>query len=98
MYPRRAAQSLLLIVLCLVVAGWLGVYYFIPAIIATLIAMSTGTFVVLAIALGVAWPVLAVAYVLYVTRETKLRAQSPHDGTWHAPTSTKADGSRVEDP
>lgn len=97
MLARRLFQSLLALVLCLVLAVDFGVFYFVPAGAAMLIAVSTGVYVLTAIALGLVWPVLAVAFVLHVTSSARLRAQAAHHGAQRSST-TEADGTRIEDP
>ena len=78
MTARRAVQSVLSLALCAVALSWLGALYAFPAILTTLIAMSTRVYALLAIAAGFVWPVLVLAYVLYVTRSSKLRSSAPH--------------------
>ena len=93
MVARRVVQSLLALTLCLCVAAWLGLYYFVLAIAATMIAVSTGVYVLIAVAIGFAWPVLSIAYVFHVTRETRLRVQPPT----HPLSTAKAHRLGVED-
>ena len=97
MLARRLFQSLLALALCLVLAADFGGFYFVPAGAAMLIAVSTGVYVLTAIALGLVWPVLAVAFVLHVTSGARLRAQAAHH-TGRRATTGEANGSRVEDP
>jgi hypothetical protein len=96
MHVRRLFQSTLALALCLVLLGDLGAFYFVPAGVAMLIAMSTGVYVLIAIGAGLLWPVLAIVYVLYVVNDARLRAQAPHDGARSAPTA-ESDGARIED-
>lgn len=98
MLARRLVQSLLCLSLCLAVAAWLGGFYIAPAIAATLIAMSTGAYVLLAIGAGLLWPVLVLAFVLHTTRDVRLRAaRAGHHGA-RGPTAGEPDLTRVEDP
>lgn len=92
---RRTVQSLLALALCLVIAADLGGFYAVPAVATTLIAMSTGAYVLLAIGAGLVWPVLVVAYVVFVTRESRLRAAT-HDRPRRPTSETGLLG--VEDP
>jgi len=94
---RRVVQSLLALTLCVALALWLGRLYLVPAVGATAIALSTGVYITLAIAVGLVWPVLALAFVAYVTSDAKLRAQTSHDRSRHAATA-QTDSLGVEDP
>lgn len=89
-------QSVLAITLCVVISAWLGSYYLVPALVATLIAVTTGVYIAAAIALGFVWPVLAVAYVMHVTSDAKLRAYATHHGAGRSPAERGVLG--VEDP
>jgi hypothetical protein len=71
---RRFVQSMLAIVLCLMVAGSIGPLYVIAAIVATVIALSSGMYITLAMGLGFVWPLLVYAWVVYVTRGASRRA------------------------
>jgi len=83
---RRFVQSALALALCIVIAGWLGGFYAVPALAAMLVAMSTGAYVLIAVGAAVLWPVLCVAFVMHVTRDAKLRATTNgHDPTRRVP-------------
>jgi hypothetical protein len=71
---RRFVQSLLALALCVTLAGSLGILYGVAALLATIIALMSGMYIALAIGAGLVWPVLALAFVLHITRETSRRA------------------------
>jgi hypothetical protein len=71
---RRFMQSMLALALCVAIAGALGGLYVAAAFVATVIALSTGVYIVLAVGLGLVWPVLTLAWALHVTREASRRA------------------------
>lgn len=80
---RQAFQGAVAVTLCAVVVGWLGGFYLAPALGVTLVAAMTGVYIATAVALGLVWPVLAVAYVLFVTREVRSRTQPTHGASSH---------------
>jgi membrane protein implicated in regulation of membrane protease activity len=71
---RRAFQALLALALCGVFAVTLGGLYVVFAVVASLLAVASGVYVSLALAAGLAWPVTALAYVLFTTRSVSARA------------------------
>lgn len=88
---RRFVQSIFLLVLCVVLGAALGKMYFVLAGTAALLAIASGVYVLLAVALGLVWPVLVLAFVLYTTSRTK---QANALLAW----APKPNVSRVEDP
>lgn len=103
MHGRRAFQSLLGLAACVALAADLGHFYFLFAFVAIIIAVSAGVYIMSAIALGLVWPVLALAFVVHTTRGMRLRTEEMRRTTTshHAtrrPTSGEPDLSRVEDP
>jgi hypothetical protein len=71
---RRFVQSLLALAFCGVLVATLGPLYAVAAIVATVIALMSGVYIALAVGVGFLWPILALAWILYVTRETSRRA------------------------
>ncbi len=96
MRARRALQSLIALVACIALASWLGGFYLVPALAVTLVAVSTGLLITLALAAGLAWPVFVVAYVVHVTRDAVLRAEAAHRSAGR-PVAGEPSLTRVED-
>ena len=71
---RRFVQSLLALALCVALLGSLGSLYAVAAFVATVIALMSGMYIALAVGIGLVWPVLALAWVIYVTRDMSRRA------------------------
>jgi len=93
---RRFSQSILLLVLCALAAAAVGSWlYFVFAILAATVAIASGVYIVLGVALGLVWPVLVVAYVAYVASRAK-QAQALRGATSRS-RPTEAELSRVED-
>lgn len=100
MLARRTLQSVLALALCIALAADLGGIYIAAAVATIIIAVMTGVYIFTAVGLGLVWPVLAVAYVLHVTRDIQLRAQTTSGPASRASerSTAKTDGPRVEDP
>jgi hypothetical protein len=94
---RLLLQFLFALAFCGVLVATLGPLYAVAAIVATVVALMSGVYVALAIGVGLMWPVLALAWVLYVTRETSRRAAQ---GSAAAPSlwGAKTVLPRTEDP
>lgn len=94
MAARRTLQTLLALALCLVLAVDLGGLYFAIATGATVFAVMTGVYITLALAVGMVWPVIAIAWIVHTTNEIRLRSQA---ATGRAATA-EPDGACIEDP
>jgi hypothetical protein len=70
----KAIQALLALALCAIMLMTFGLLYAVAAGAAALVAVAAGTRVLLGIGVGLVWPVLVLAYVIYVTREVSRRA------------------------
>lgn len=95
---KRFVQTLVAIGLCLLLVATLGALYAIPAVAAVALALASGVYVSLAIAVGLAWPVVALAYVLFITRQSRTAAQLAPTAPVQAPRAAKSDRLGVEDP
>lgn len=67
---RSLAATILCVGLCIVLAAGLGALYVVGALIAATLALTSGVYFALALAVGVVWPIVAIAFVTYLTRET----------------------------
>lgn len=75
---RKAVQSIILLSLCVLLAIMLNLFYWGVAVLVATLAMTTGVAILFALMAGVVWPVLAIAYVLFVTsNSSRAKASTP---------------------
>jgi hypothetical protein len=72
---RRLVQALLALTLCFVVLTAFGAFYVIPALVAAGFALAAGTYILIAVGLGLVWPVLVFAFVLFKADELRRAAE-----------------------
>jgi hypothetical protein len=93
---RRILQSIVGIAACVYLAAKLGTLYVGLGLMVALLAFLSGLYITLAVVVGVVWPVLVAAFVVYVTRESS-RAAADAPARTSAPPA-KPNGLGIEDP
>lgn len=86
----RLSQALICFGLCVLLAATLGAFYVVFAIGAAMLAIGSGLQIAAAIGAGLAWPVMAFAYVLYTTRNMARRADEDIGATSRRAAETAA--------
>jgi hypothetical protein len=88
----KIAQSAILFGICVVIAISLNLFYMFVAVMVATLAMTTGLAILIALMAGFAWPMIAIAYVLFVT------GKSPLAKALGLPTTSEPGLTGVEDP
>lgn len=70
----KVVQATLALALCIALVVTFGALYAVAAFAAATVAVASGTRVLYGVGLGLVWPVLALAWAVFMTREASRRA------------------------